>query len=47
MKLCAYVLLIINNLISIYICTVFYFFAKKHLQMKVQRAVAGHENLPK
>lgn len=35
MKLCAYVLLVINNLISIYVCTVFYLFAKQPLQMKV------------
>lgn len=35
MKLCDYVLLIINNLISIYICTVFYSFAKQRLEMQV------------
>lgn len=37
MKLCAYMLLSINNLISIYICTVFHLFAKQHLQCKFRR----------
>lgn len=35
MKLYAYVPLIINIFISIYICTIFYLFAKQHLQMQV------------